>query len=57
MKQGQMTFTGTLIEDLIATVERVEDTLDADEIMMEIQPWLAINQENTGSDSKFLGVA
>ena len=51
-----MTFTGTLIEELIATVERAEARahhLDA----AEIEPWIASAQENTNYDPKLLGVA
>jgi hypothetical protein len=49
-------FTGTLIEDLIATVERAEaksSELDA----AEIEPWFASVHETTDYDSKLLGVA
>jgi hypothetical protein len=49
-------FTGTLIEDLIATVERAEaksSGLDA----AEIEPWFASVHESTNYDSKLLGVA
>ena len=51
-----MTFTGTLIEDLMATVERAEATsqeLDA----AEIEAWFVAAQENTKYDPEFLGVA
>jgi hypothetical protein len=51
-----MTFTGTLIEDLIAAVERAEAKAQSLE-MTEIQPWLASGQENANYDSKLLGVA
>lgn len=62
-----MTFTGTLIEDLMATVERAEqraqpdaatgqplflDALTVD--VSAIEPWLTSAQEN---EQKFLGVA
>ena len=51
-----MTFTGTLVEDLMATVERAE--AKAQDIgAAEIEPWFASVQENTDYDSKFLGVA
>jgi hypothetical protein len=66
-----MTFTGSLIEDLIATVERVQRVASSDEplfaepavaepLLMDpllVQPWLASIQENTDYDSKFIGVA
>jgi hypothetical protein len=51
-----MIFTGTLIEDLIATVERAEaKTQNSD--AAEIEPWFAAAQENPDYDSKLLGVA
>ena len=51
-----MMFTGTLIEDLIATVERVEaKTQDLE--MTEVEPWFATVPENVTCDSKLLGVA
>ncbi len=67
----EMTFTGTLIEDLMATVERVEKRARADRALVVnasalepkvvepalVQPWLATVQENTDYDSKFIGVA
>ena len=66
-----MTFTGTLIEDLMATVERAEQKAQADgafagEALLvgashietsTIEPWFASVQDNTDYDSKFLGVA
>ena len=64
-----MTFTGTLIESLMATVERAERRASSDEPMfaqgfaqnfahnIEAQPWLASIQQNADYDSKFLGVA
>jgi hypothetical protein len=53
-------FTGTLIEDLIATVERAEQaSLDtmvvADSLVAD--SWFASVQESTDYDSKLLGVA
>ena len=51
-----MTFTGTLIEDLIATVERAEQRTQSDEAL-DVEPWLASDQENADYDSKLLGVA
>lgn len=49
-------FTGNLIEDLIATVDRVEAATE-DAEMIEIEPWFASAQENLGYESKLLGVA
>ncbi|MFZ3265562.1 MAG: hypothetical protein WA172_16265 [Terriglobales bacterium] len=58
-------FTGTLIEDLIATVERAEqassntmlvaDSMVADSLVAD--SWFASVQESTDYDSKLLGVA
>jgi hypothetical protein len=58
-----MTFSGTLIDDLMATVEHVETRAQVFEIAeMEsllTEPWLVSAQENENQDydSKFLGVA
>jgi hypothetical protein len=65
-----MTFTGTLIEDLMATVERAEQNAQSNAAMMmeplrvtsafeasAIEPWFASVQENTDYDSKLFGVA
>jgi hypothetical protein len=61
-----MTFTGTLIEDLMARVERAEQrarsdgALLAEPVLVEtslVEPWFASTQENTDYDSKLLGVA
>jgi len=58
---SKMTFTGTLIENLMATVERAERRASSDEPMfgqnMDAQPWLASIQQNADYDSKFIGVA
>jgi hypothetical protein len=65
-----MTFTGTLIESLMATVERAEqraytdEPLFAEQMVAEpsypeaslVQPWFLSVQENLDYDSKFLGV-
>jgi hypothetical protein len=51
-----MNFTGTLIEDLIATVERAEAKAQAMD-SAEIEPWFASVQDNANYDSKLLGVA
>ena len=61
-----MTFTGTLIESLMATVERAEQRAFSDEPMfaqnifgqnMDAQPWFVSIQQSAEYDSKFLGVA
>ena len=53
----EMTFTGTLIEDLMATVERVEKRARADRALAvdasALEPMVV---ENADYDSKFLGV-
>jgi hypothetical protein len=51
-----MNFTGTLIEDLIATVERAEAKAQ-DFQMTEVEPWFASAQQDADYDSKLLGVA
>jgi hypothetical protein len=61
----EMTFTGTLIDNLMATVERAEQRASSDEPMfaqnfvqnIEAQPWLVAIQQNADYDPKFLGVA
>jgi hypothetical protein len=67
----EMKFTGTLIEDLIATVERAErraqsdGALGGEPLMVEslfvesffAEPWFASVQRNRDYNSKFLGVA
>ena len=54
-----MMFTGNLIDDLIATVERAEQALRAEESSVApfliADSWFASTQENT--DTKILGVA
>ena len=60
-----MTFTGKLIESLMATVERAEQRTFSDEPMfaqdfaqnIDAQPWLVSTQQKADYDSKFLGVA
>jgi len=61
-----MTFTGTLIESLMASVERAEQRASSDEPMfaqsfaqnnIDAQPWVISMQQNADYDSKFLGVA
>ena len=67
----EMRFTGTLIEDLMATVERAEQRAQADgatvvktllvgSSLVEpvlVEPWFASVQEDTDYDAKFIGVA
>jgi len=67
----EMRFTGTLIEDLMATVERAEqraqadgatvvESMVADPSLVEpvlVEPWFASVQDNTDYDAKFIGVA
>jgi hypothetical protein len=61
MKAGySKMFTGTLIEDLIATVERAEQASSdaivvADSLVAD--SWFASVQEGTDFDSKILSVA
>jgi len=61
-----MTFTGTLIEDLMATVERAEQRAYSDQLLsvetlavepFAVEAWFASVQENADYDSKLLGVA
>jgi len=55
-----MMFTGTLIEDLIATVERAEANAQSNARELQIaaiEPWFASIQEQATDDSKFVGVA
>jgi hypothetical protein len=66
-----MTFSGTLIEDLMATVERAEQraqsdrALEVEPLLVEsllvepllVEPWFASVQGNADYDSKLLGVA
>jgi hypothetical protein len=68
--RSNMTFTGTLIESLMATVERAEhraytdEPLFAEQMVAEpsfaaaslVQPWFLSVRENADYDSKFLGV-
>jgi hypothetical protein len=50
---SEMMFTGTLIEDLIATVERAE-ARSQDIAPMEIEPWIVSAQENADYDSNLV---
>ena len=61
-----MTFTGNLIEELMATVERAElrarseGPTFAERMLTErmgVEPWFAAMQKNADYDSKLLGVA
>ena len=61
-----MTFTGTLIKDLMAAVERAEQRAQSDGAVVAdpvlagsllIEPWLASVQQNLEYDSKSIGVA
>jgi hypothetical protein len=61
-----MKFTGTLIEDLMTTVERAEQRAQsngasvADPAFVEasvVEPWFASIQEMADYDPKILGVA
>lgn len=51
-----MMYTGTMIEELIATVKRAE-AKEQDFAMEEIEPWFASVQENANYESKLVGVA
>jgi hypothetical protein len=56
IRREQEMFTGNLIEDLIAAVDRVDaGSEDAD--MTEVEPWFASAQDNSNYESKLLGVA
>jgi hypothetical protein len=49
-------YTGTLIEDLFAAVERAEArACPAD--MQEVEPWMATMQESADYESKLVEVA
>jgi hypothetical protein len=66
-----MKFTGTLIDDLMATVERAEQRAQSDSVLRAeaslvepslgepsvVEAWFASVRENADYDSKFLGVA
>jgi hypothetical protein len=65
---SEMTFTGSLIDDLMAAVERAEQTGEAlfvetsspNSVFVEssqAEAWFASVQENAEYDPKFLGVA
>jgi hypothetical protein len=66
-----MTITGTLIEDLMATVERAEQRAQSDGALVVqpmfaeqtlaepvlVEPWFASVPENADYDSRLVGVA
>jgi hypothetical protein len=59
-----MKFGGSLIENLMATVERAELRAQSDEALLETlaietmgDPWFASAQANADYDTKLLGVA
>jgi hypothetical protein len=61
-----MKFTGTLIEDLMATVERAERAAQSNRVLpresltpesMVVEPWFASVQETRDYDPKMIGVA
>jgi hypothetical protein len=61
-----MRFTGTLIQDLMATVERAERRAQSDRASVAeptfveasvVEPWFASVQEIADYDPKILGVA
>ena len=59
-----MKFGGSLIENLMATVERAEQRAQSDEALLETlaietmgDPWFASAQANADYDTKLLGVA
>ena len=49
-------YTGTLIEDLFAAVERAEARACLAD-MQEVEPWMATMQESADYDSKLVEVA
>jgi hypothetical protein len=50
--------TGTLIEDLIATVERVEQQTQTDtELLSEMEIWFLSAQDSASCDNNLRGVA
>jgi len=70
MEPSKMKFTGTLIEDLMATVERAEqkaqsEALHGEPMLVElstvepffVEAWFTSVQENADCDSKLMGVA
>jgi hypothetical protein len=61
-----MKFTGTLIEDLMATVERAERMAQSNRAMsgesltaesLVVEPWFASVRETRDYDPSFIGVA
>ena len=50
--------TGTLIDDLIATVERVQQKTQAEaEFLAEMEPWFLSVHDNASCDNELRGVA
>jgi hypothetical protein len=50
--------TGTLIDDLIATVERVQRKTQAEvEFVAEMEPWFLSVHDNASCDNELRGVA
>ena len=53
-----MMFTGTLIEDLIETVERAQQrTLAETDTLADLETWFVSVQDDAACDNKFLGAA
>lgn len=53
-----MMFTGTMIEDLIATVERAQQrTLAETDTIADLETWFVSANDGAGCDNKFLGAA
>jgi hypothetical protein len=53
-----MMLTGTLIEDLIAAVERVQQRTSAEaEGLAEMEAWFVSGQDSASCDKELLGVA
>jgi hypothetical protein len=51
-------FTGTLIEDLIATVERVEQRTQTEaDLVAEMEIWFVSGADGTNLDNSLRGVA
>jgi len=54
----EMMFTGTMIEDLIATVERAQQrTLAETDTIADLETWFVSAHDGAGCDNKFLGAA
>ena len=71
LEHSKMKFTGTLIEDLMATVERAEQRAQSDRALavepllaalfvdeaLSVEAWFSSVQRNEDYDSKLIGVA